>query len=277
MKLCKTSTKTSETKSATEFSVEVDVDKYQISGLQMSIVDTPGMCDTEGLEQDARNVRAIQKYAVKALGAGIYPNMILLLIKGSDNRFVGKNSKLSKIIRSLGTLKVIDEKHPNLLVVITHVMGLSPKKWESRRLEIQDCVREVCSIEVPVVFVENDFEGFDLPKDERTTCSQLPNGDVQPHNVCEAMFNQMDKVGDSLGHIALKEVYARGDLGLSAKETMNVDSSNSELLLTIEERYIRKLLEDVGEDSEVEQHLTKHQNKFDKVNTLYQGREDIEF
>ena len=267
LKLCRTSNVTSETKAATEFSLKVDLPRLKLSDMQVSIVDTPGMCDTEGLGQDARNVRAIQKYVENSLGLGKYPNMILLLIKASDNRFVGKNSKLSKTIRSLGTLNIIDRTNPNLVIVITHIMGLGKKKWENKKQEIKKCVKDVCSIDAPVVFVENEPEDHDLEINERTGCSKLPNGDVQPHNVSEAILKQLDKNEDHLGHIALKEVYAKGDRAQNAKQTMQVVATDSQTPLSYEEQYIKKLLEDICDDSEIEAKLQEcvEKDEIDKV------------
>ena len=267
LKLCRTSKTESETKAATEFTLNVELPRHKISDMQVSIVDTPGMCDTEGVGQDARNVRAIQKYVEGSLGVGKYPNMILLLIKGSDNRFVGKNSKLSKTIRSIGTLNIIDRKFPNLVIVITHIMGLGKKKWEDKRKEIKKCVKDVCSIDAPVVFVENEPEDYDLEINERTGCSQLPNGDVQPHNVSEAILKQLDKNEDNLGHIALKEVYAGGDKTQDAKQTMQVVATDKNTPLSFEEGYIKQLLGDVCDDSEIEAKLQEcvETDQIDKV------------
>ncbi|XP_063728674.1 uncharacterized protein LOC134856259, partial [Symsagittifera roscoffensis] len=134
-------------------------------------------------------------------------------------------------------------------------MGLGKKKWEDKRKEIKKCVKDVCSIDAPVVFVENEPEDYDLEINERTGCSQLPNGDVQPHNVSEAILKQLDKNEDNLGHIALKEVYAGGDKTQDAKQTMQVVATDKNTPLSFEEGYIKQLLGDVCDDSEIEAKL----------------------
>ena len=265
--LCRTSNVTSETKAATEFSLKVELPRLKISDMQVSIVDTPGMCDTEGIGQDARKVRAIQKYVDSSVGQDNYPNMILLLIKATDNRFVGKNSKLSKTIRSLEALNTIDRNCPNLIVVITHIMSIAKKLWDKQKQEIKKCVKNVCFIDPPVAFVENEAREYDLEIEETTGYSKPPNGDVQPLNVIEAILKQFDDNQDRLARTALNEVCSKGDLGCNAEETLKVLATDMSTPMTNEEQRIKKMLEEQCDVNEIERKMQEYaeKDKLDKV------------
>ena len=57
-----TSDNESQTKETSEYVLTVDEPDYEVSGLTMSIIDTPGLNDTDGDNQDACNFSSIQTF-----------------------------------------------------------------------------------------------------------------------------------------------------------------------------------------------------------------------
>ena len=91
-----------------------------------------------------------------------FPNIVLIVVKGTDNRMVGIDSKMSRMLRVLLKLKIIDRERPNAVIVVTHAMSIGPPAKYSQNIRDleQSCkllVKMHFSYDVPVVFIENEY------------------------------------------------------------------------------------------------------------------------
>ena len=171
-------------------------------------MDTPGLEDTSGIYQDACNMHALQKFRKESVGIGKIPNIILLTVKSTDNRDKGPQSAFVKNIRTLESLKLIDRDKRNIVIVVTHACAIPPGDWQTKTREIikkyRSIILEELEIDVPVVFVENKFEGYELGKDDLKTGTFLPDRQVQPRNLFEALLKLLNENGDDAAVRSLK-------------------------------------------------------------------------
>ena len=228
----KTSDSKSETRTTTEFVIEVDSpERYETSGLRLGLVDTPGFNDTDGTKQDACNFYSIKEFYKKHM-KGSMPNLVLILIQATDTRIQGENSNLAKSLRCLKSLKLIDTKFPNVVAVLTWSTALGEKKTKytkniSRKKEIvKDTIFEFLNVQVPVVALENDLE--DLDKDGDFTV--LPDGTRQVKNLYKVCQEVLKKSGDFYGHLIFNEAFNLGKKNVTVGNKTEAKNAQSRKL-----------------------------------------------
>ena len=209
-----TSDDESQTKETSEYVLTVDEPDYEVSDLSMSIIDTPGLNDTDGERQDACNFLSIQTFFrthPRLRGMQTYPNLVFLVVQVTDTRIKGANSNLAKNLRGIKLLDVVDQNHPNLVVVITWCCSVAPKKWketmQKKKNSISTVVFEVLGLHPPVVLLENDYDNYDLPRDGDFTL--LPNNEKQPKNLYEACLSLLERNQDYFGLMILNSAFKR--------------------------------------------------------------------
>lgn len=106
----------------------------------LHIVDTPGFGDVNGTAQDCANIESIMKYINRTLISSdadnhTYPNAVLFCVSAANTRLFGPSSVLTKSLKALNLMTVVDKERPNVLVVITHCASFLPRsptgKWMS--------------------------------------------------------------------------------------------------------------------------------------------------
>lgn len=215
--VARTNDEQSETRATSEYVIGVDEPDSDVCDLTMSIVDTPGLNDTEGENQDACNVLSIQSFFKthpSLRDKQIYPNLVFLVAKATDVRMKGRNSNLTKCLRGIKLLNVVDKNHPNLVVVVTACCS-SPygnldmwkeemRKKKERILSVVFKVLGVLGV-APVVLLENQYEAYGLQRDGDFTL--LPNNEKQPKNLYEACLKLLDKSEDHFGLAILNAAF----------------------------------------------------------------------
>ena len=257
MKLAETSEMESGTRAVTEYVSLLEMPHLAVKDLPIAMVDTPGMCDTEGLDQDAKNVFAIQKYLNMHLGPGKVPNLILLLIRSTENRLLGSESRFKKQVACLKQLKVTDHRKSNIVVVVTHacmqITAQATDDWEAKFTQkISTALSRYGGIEgTPVVFIENNHKKYGLNFDESTGASCLPNGKIQPRYIFDQMLSTLKDAGDDLGYLAVKQAYKKGESPREASPSNIIAASTPGTPLSREEQEIRETLREHGEEPEL--------------------------
>ena len=181
-----TSDKVSTTTHVISFSRTSECTQLGFGNLKMNLVDTPGLNDTHGIEQDACNMHALKMFCdrrVRVDGKKMFPNIILLCVPSTENRVLGEESKFAKNLRTLKSMGVIDTERPNIVVVVTHACSLphkNVKTWTDKKSKIQNMFKEVfkqvISKNVPVVFMENEYSDQELERDG-VKGTLLPDGE----------------------------------------------------------------------------------------------------
>ena len=203
----------SETRSTKEFIIHVSNPKDEVERLPLGLVDTPGFCDTDGLEQDACNLFSVQSFfRTHPDLSGCYPNLIFLFVNANDNRIMGENSKFEKSLRCVKQLGLVDPENPNVVIILTHVCSIQKKngkEWtkalDKVKLEVSKIVLENLNVSAPVILIENMYDDCDL--EYRGNYTLLPNGELQPKNLYEASANILVINNDSLGLITFNSIF----------------------------------------------------------------------
>ena len=223
----------SETRITSEFLAFADDPDLEVKDLVLGIVDTPGFNDTYGLKQDACNSFSIKEfYKTHSKLKDCFPNLILVVVQATDTRLAGKNSRLSKSLRCLKELKLVDHQHPNVVAVMSFCCFIPWKRlqvWQEKlntnKKVVQDVIFDALKINAPVVLLENEFEAYDLEKDGDFT--KLPNGELQPKNLYDACQNVLRKNEDNLGLVTFNACFSKlkrvkdGGHKIAAKDAAN--------------------------------------------------------
>ncbi|CAB4028571.1 GTP-binding A [Paramuricea clavata] len=210
--IAKTSYFETGTRSTQEFIVYGSAPRYEVEGLPLGVVDTPGFGDTDGLYQDACNFFSIQEFFhTHPKLTGHYPNLIFVIVKANDNRF----SEFVKWLEHIKLQNLVDRNNPNVVAVITHVCKIPNRKvdkWskimETKKTTVKRIIFDALKVTAPVVLLENMYgkEGYDL--DVVGDYTRLPNGVLQPKNLYEACADVLKNNNDNLGLITLNSIFA---------------------------------------------------------------------
>ena len=214
LKFAKINHTKSETRTTSEFLAFADDPNLEVKDLVMGIVDTPGFNDTDGLTQDACNFYSIKRFYNRHPKLhGCYPNLILVVVPAFDTRIAGKNSNLSKSLRCLNELSLVDHRRPNVVAVLSFCCSVSwrkvevwKEKMENKKNVVQKVIFDALKVYAPVVLLENDFKDVGLEKDGDFT--KLPNGELQPKNLYDACQKVLSKNKDNLGLITFNACFS---------------------------------------------------------------------
>ena len=205
----------SETRITREFLAFADDPDLEAKNLVMGIVDTPGFNDTDGLKQDACNFYSIKKfYESHPKVRGCFPNLMLIVVQAADTRIAGENSNLSKSLRCLKELRLVDYRRPNVVAVLSFCCSVPyikvevwKEKIEKKKKIVQNVIFNSLKVNAPVAVLENDFEAYGLEKVGDFT--KLPNGELQPKNLYDACQNVLRENKDNLGLAAFNACFLK--------------------------------------------------------------------
>ena len=210
-----TSSTRSETRITSEFLAFADDPKLEVKNLVLGIVDTPAFNGTDDTKQDACNFYSIKKfYEGHPKLRGCFPNLIFLVVPATDTRIAGENSNLSKSLRCLNQLGLVDHSCPNVVAVLSFCCSVScknvetwKKKMENKKKVIQDVIFNALKVNAPVVLLENDFEEEELEKVGDFT--ELPNGELQPKNLYDVCQDVLGNNKDNLGLVTFNACFSK--------------------------------------------------------------------
>ena len=200
-------------RSTKEYIIYDNDPKYEVEGLSLGLVDTPGFCDTGGSKQDACNLLSVLNFVnLHPKLSKCYPNLLLLVVKATDNRIKGENSELGKSLRCIKQLGLVDSDHPNVIIILTHACSIRKKngqewtkEFNKRKSDILRVVFNALKVFAPVVLIENMYD--DCKLEHRGDLTVLPNGELQPKNLYEACASVLLNNDDGLGLITLNRFF----------------------------------------------------------------------
>ncbi len=226
-----------ETRATLEYLVTVNDHDNEASNLKLGIIDTPGVNDPCGIKQDACNLCSMKHFfETHPLYSKCYPNLIFLVLSANEHRIDGSNSGLANTLRVLKELHVVDQRHPNVVAVVTFSCSVSYNKvtrWEEimkgKKGILSRNIRQALEVKAPVVFLENDRDSNDLEEDGDFTL--LPNGERQPENlykVCQKVLkNNEDHYGLSTFNACLVTSNTEKKYEVSYHKVLATDSSKN--------------------------------------------------
>ena len=224
----------SHTKLVTEYVARMVSHEWRVKNLDIGFIDMPGWFDTDGEEQDIRNVATIDHFLVNhsylgCLAYKCYPSIVLVAIRADDKRLVGEGAKVPRMFRVLSKLNIVDKQRPNLLIILTHVLNVGRKNFKTRLKQTIETVEQlVCQyldVEPVIVYVENDTEEFEELEEKKGDWTVLRDGTLQPKNVFEAMMQLTSEHKDEVGQEAIRLYFAsRGSNKPQVRSQSNPDS-----------------------------------------------------
>ncbi|XP_065677164.1 uncharacterized protein LOC105846404 isoform X2 [Hydra vulgaris] len=179
--LLKTNAYTSETRDIQEVVLTIKEPSLDVSNLQLTFVDTPGYFDDDGDKQDKRNYNALKEYRKKNFKE-YYPNLIFIVIHGSDNRFL--NGPLKMFLKKLKKLDLICPTYPNVICLFTYATSFlngSEENIEGKKKRLIDLCFDMLKVKVSVAYIDNDYKNLKKQGD----WTVLSDGTLQPFNVFE--------------------------------------------------------------------------------------------
>ena len=235
----------SETRITSEFLAFADDRDLQVENLVMGIVDTPGFNDTDGVKQNACNFYSIKKfYEDHPKLRGCFPNLIFVVVPATDTGIAGENSNLSKSLRCLNELGLVDHRRPNVVAVLSFCCSVSckkvetwKKKMENKKKVVQDVIFDALKVNAPVVLLENDFEEEELEKDGDFT--RLPNGELQPKNLYNACQKVLTKNEDNLGLVTFNACFSNARKIRIGGRNIIVKDASKDVLSKEEEEFVK--------------------------------------
>lgn len=129
------------------------------------------------------------------------------MFDSGDVRMKGENSALTKSLKILKEQKLVDHRRNNLIAVGTKAvggMGLNAKMYKQKRLKVtqkvQEAVRRYLGVSnVPVVFVENKPEDYNLEPLPGAEFIKLPDGEMSHGSLIREMQKLFMHSRDKLG------------------------------------------------------------------------------
>ncbi|CAC5409091.1 DHH [Mytilus coruscus] len=213
-KIAKTGDSKSVTHSTTEYVLQLKSSEWRIPDLKLSMIDSPGFGDTDGLEQDAKNVMSIKYFLASHpfMRKNRYPNLVMIVQNINDNRIEGESSNFAKMLKGLRKVGAVDPYNPNVVVVLTHAASVARKRWEDKvqkkKEEVKTIVQLHLGVHPEIVVQENLPDDNELERDGDWYL--LPNGDKQPKILYQACENILNRAGDEIGHEAMAVAFRPG-------------------------------------------------------------------
>ena len=252
---CTLSNVESYTREVSELVIYSPDEAFETCDIKVGMIDSPGLCDTEGLTQDACNAYAIRRFYENVASQNdvkkVYPNLIFITIRSTDWRISGTTSQLVRSLKVLKRLGLVDVKKPNVLGVITHANSFSrdKKKWLDLFKEKKKCFSEVIfrylDVKPEIVVVENFPEDEKLVKEEGGYGYILPDGTQQPRNLFSACSKLLSENGDSFGHLAFTAAFRESIVRSEPSRCFSVKKASTELLNEDEKELLEFMKEDV--------------------------------
>lgn len=200
-----------------EFRMRVRMNDLGLNNTELRVIDTPGIADTRGIQQDAKFLATLDEFLQNHEDLkDRLPNVVLIFSKFQDNRYEGDGSGFVKMLRTIDLFKnrIIDPKYSNVIFVLSHYMSETKtiQRDPTEKLEkIRKVIEEFSTIPKPIniVVAENKAAEAHLPS--LNGYYQLPNGDFYPKNLFDQIQRTLITSGDPLGESVIRTGFKNSD------------------------------------------------------------------
>ncbi|CAG8581802.1 87_t:CDS:2, partial [Racocetra fulgida] len=203
----------SQTKETTEFKAKINDLRLGIKNLGISIIDGPGLEDSKGVEEDAKNILCYKRFLESHPQlASVRPNVIMIVADLNNTRLGDSENVETPFARMLKGIKfglaekVLDHKRPSVIFVLTHLKSIPPKKSKEVVSTKTTLIKELSAsilgiIDPPVVTIENYPDDWGLERKDDWYI--LGNNEKHPLNLFEALINLCENSTDHIGQEAI--------------------------------------------------------------------------
>lgn len=241
------------------------IDELGIANSELRVIDTPGLGDTRGLEQDAKFLATLDSFLSnhEELKDRI-PNVVLVFHKFNDNRFNGEGSQFVKMLRGFDTFRerITDENYSNVIFVLSHFCSetkANKRRPETRLNQFKKVIQDFSLFPKPtlIAVAENKAKDQELPM--VNGYFKLPNLEYYPRNLFEKMELVTENGGDTIGQGVFTTAFRDSDdFNVTSHTFKLVDKGSqkvefylrllSNALIGVEKTEISQLLAQVWED-----------------------------
>ncbi|CAG8676793.1 28168_t:CDS:1 [Gigaspora margarita] len=303
----------SQTKDIIEFKDQINDSRLGIKNLEISIIDGPGLEDTKGIREDAKNILSYRRFLeTHPQLSSVRPNIIMIVANITDTRLGNLENMETQFARMLKGIKdglgdkILDHKRPSVIFVLTHLQSIPPGILNERASLQIELVKKMSEnvlgiIDPPVVTVENEPENWGLQRDGGWYV--LSNGEKHPLNLFNQLINLCKKLRDNIGQEAISMYFSKAATSttvkvghkFSANELNELNELNKEVLnalsaikLGIDDSEVRKIIDnkfsslsmeakkDLGDGTPNKVASFLKTNKIDSVQQIPNGDEFLE-
>ncbi len=200
------------------------------------VIDTPGLGDTRGLENDAKFIATLSTYLKTHEDlAGAVPNIVLIVGKFDDNRLDGPSSGFARMLKGVKLLEgqLIDKKFSNIIIVLTHYMnGKKPLRNNPLpRYELVARLVKDAGFPEPISVIGAENEAEDLP--EMNGYFKLPSGEYYPYNIFRRI-QQITTENDPIGEAIIRTAFTNpAQLRVYERMKMKLDRGSENPLYSL--------------------------------------------
>ncbi len=200
-----------------EYRIRMPLAELGLNNTELRIVDTPGVLDTRGLEQEARFVATLDAYLRnhEDLKRSI-PNVVLIFLRFDDNRFAGYGSNFVRMLRTLDLFgeKLYDKKFSNVIFVATHYMSEvrdTVRRPNSRIAALKRVIQEHTLIPAPIIITMAENKPHATGLLSVNGFYALPNGQFYPRNLFDRIQLVTTAGGDPIGEAVIRNAFKSPD------------------------------------------------------------------
>ncbi|ODM96910.1 Reticulocyte-binding protein 2 a, partial [Orchesella cincta] len=207
-----------------EFRIPIPAAEFGVSNSELRVIDTPGLMDSRGIENDAVFLATLDDYLSghEELKNRI-PNLIIVMEHFTENRFSGPGAKFVHMILALNSFRtrITDENYSNVVFAFSHFCSETSKAVLSnpsqKLMRFKDVIEEFSLFPKPILtaVIENQGKENELLMVNNNYI--LPNKELFPSNLLDKFDTITRKGKDEMGNAILSAAFRnrRGHLNMS--------------------------------------------------------------
>ncbi|CAL8147727.1 unnamed protein product [Orchesella dallaii] len=199
-----------------EFRIPIPVPELGVQNSELRIIDTPGLGDTRGLENDAIFLATLDNYLSEHSDLKTkIPNLVLVFHHFTDNRYNGEGAKFVNMIRGLDSFRtrITDENYSNVLFVFTHFCSETSKTLlqnpSIKLMKFKEVIEEYSLFPKPILtsVIENKGKENELLMVNDNYI--LPNNEYFPSNLINKFDTITMKGNDTMGRAIIFSAFRK--------------------------------------------------------------------
>ncbi|CAL8121544.1 unnamed protein product [Orchesella dallaii] len=224
-----------------EFRMPIPLDELGLKNTELRVIDTPGLGDTRGSQQDAKFLATLDNFlSTHEELNDLKPNAILVFHNFNDNRFAGESNSFIKMLRGIDSFRerLTDENFSNVIHVLTHyssVSGRTRRRPTERINAFRKVIQEYTTFPRPTIITVAENKGTEESLPMINGYFRLANNEYYPRN----LFDQLEFItkngADPIGQGVFRSAFRDSQEINVTKTTYKLTSNEGDMV----QRYLR--------------------------------------